>query len=207
MSNSKLLERLKLRRFCSQYEYLETELDETRYLFEKYNKQFLEENYKTEPTENSQSANGPISMDIHIYKELPKEVPEELPEELPKELPEELPEDFDELQGESSQDLDINIKRLYRRLSLKTHPDKPGGDKESFEEVNDAFKNKDFLKLLLLASKYSIDIDDITIPMDNFEKNILDLKEKINNFKRTLAWNWATATPDQKEIFKRKFNL
>ena len=32
------------------------------------------------------------------------------------------------------------IKKAYRKLSLKTHPDKPGGDANKFREVHDAYR-------------------------------------------------------------------
>ena len=37
---------LKLKTYFSKYEYLSNELTETKYMFERYNKQFLKECYK-----------------------------------------------------------------------------------------------------------------------------------------------------------------
>lgn len=46
-----------------------------------------------------------------------------------------------------------DIKKAYRRLALKTSPDKPGGSKETFIQIKDAFdailkdiKNRDYVK-------------------------------------------------------------
>ena len=33
------------------------------------------------------------------------------------------------------------IKKAYRKLSLKYHPDKPTGDESKFKEINEAYSN------------------------------------------------------------------
>lgn len=180
---------LKIKKYFAQYEYLQTELSETEYLFNIYNKKFLEECY------------GEIQKPKII---IPQPVSEGHSENNSKnESPsEEHSPDHLEDRSEETED-DIQLKKIYRVLSLKTHPDKKNGDKKAFLEVNEAYKEKNILKLIIYASKYNIDIGPFFEKgMNLFEKNISEMKEKIENFKKTLAWHWCHATEEQKQKFK-----
>jgi hypothetical protein len=185
---------LKIKRYLTQYEYLELELQETEYLFEQYNKQFLKEYYNVDE---------PAKPNIVIQTD----------EEL----------DFEinvQLEGEGEDDsIDketlAQLKKLYRLLSLKTHPDKNNGSKESkeiFATINKAYKDKDIIQLLKFALKFHIEVTSSIINkcMCLFEKSIDEMKGKIEHIKTTVAWNWGTATEEEKEQHRdtlKKANL
>ena len=182
--NTKDLLSLRLKKYCAKYEYLETELTETTYLFEEYNKEFIKECYNIEPEQKNTVKTNPVSN------------------------LEEEPLNVDDIVAEEETELDKTLKQLYRKLSLKTHPDKPSGDREAFEEVKSAYNNKNALKLIIMAIKYNMpmnELDDNVIEM--FEKNIKEMDDKIQNYKKTLAWNWASASETQKEHYKKQFNI
>lgn len=108
---------------------------------------------------------------------------------------------------EQIEPVDPQVNRLYKKLSLKIHPDKSTGSEQQFHVLNHAFKTNDILKLLMLAKEYSLDVHDVTIDFDMLDNEIKALDSRIEHFKKTLAWNWAFADESQKEIFRQQYNL
>lgn len=51
-----------------------------------------------------------------------------------------MAKDFYEILGIGKSASDEEIKRAYRRLAQKHHPDKPGGDEKKFKEINEAYQ-------------------------------------------------------------------
>lgn len=175
---------LKIKRYLTQYDYLELELEETEYLFNKYNKQFLKEYYNIKEEE---------SPKINI-----PDINEILEESLEESV------SIDEIDKEISEE-DIGLKKLYRLLSLKTHPDKNNNSTESkeiFAEINKAYKNKNILKLFKYAIQYKVQIPPSILEtcITLFDKTIIDIQSKIEHFKKTIAWNWGTSSEQDKEI-------
>lgn len=171
---------LRTKRYLTQYDYLELELEETQYIFDKYNKQFLKDYYNID--------DKPSEPKIVI----PSEISMDLSEEIDVEIQE--PED-------------VQLKKLYRLLSLKTHPDKNNGSqesKENFAEINKAYKEKDILKLFKFALKYKIELNSVIIEKCSvlFENSIKDMQAKIEHIKQTVAWNWGISSDEQKEIHR-----
>lgn len=51
-----------------------------------------------------------------------------------------MAKDYYEILGIGKGASDEEIKRAYRRLAQKHHPDKPGGDEKKFKEINEAYQ-------------------------------------------------------------------
>ena len=51
-----------------------------------------------------------------------------------------MPKDYYDTLGVSKEASDDDIKKAYRKLAHKHHPDKPGGDEARFKEVNEAYQ-------------------------------------------------------------------
>jgi molecular chaperone DnaJ len=51
-----------------------------------------------------------------------------------------MAKDFYEILGVSKDASDADIKKAYRKMAHKHHPDKDGGDEEKFKEVNEAYQ-------------------------------------------------------------------
>lgn len=199
MSNNIDLFNLKLKRYLTQYDYLETLLEETKTLFEEYNQNFLNEYYD----ENEQ-------------KEMSKKKEQEKNNNPKYNVENNLDNDNDnhndkneiepEIQDEIEDEKFIILKKLYRRLSLKTHPDKNPNNGELFKKINLAYKKKDLVILVRTSKELGINISDIidTSILSIFDKNIQNLEKEIFDLKHTVAWHWAHASPEEKRIYKEK---
>lgn len=49
-------------------------------------------------------------------------------------------EDYYKILGIQSNSTNSDIKKAYRKLSLKHHPDKNGGDEVLFKKINEAYQ-------------------------------------------------------------------
>lgn len=185
-----VLQKLKMKKFFAQYEYLESELSETQYLFDIYNKDFLKE---TAAEKAEQAASASASASEPSAGIVIEEDGNTLSESK------DAPKITDEVELEVDEMEDINLKKLYKMLSLKTHPDKNGGDQKLFIEVKQAYHDKNIFKLIMIASKLNVDISYISDAIELFEKSISQMQIKIENFKKTIAWHWAHADDVKKE--------
>lgn len=96
------------------------------------------------------------------------------------------------------------LKKIYKSLSLKTHPDKTGGDDSLFVAVKKAYNEGNIFKLLTIATKMDVDLSEFTKDsLDLYEQNINETKTKIENYKKRAAWIWAFANDEQKELIRR----
>jgi hypothetical protein len=193
--------KLKIKRYLSQYEYLVNEYDETQYLFTKYKKIFYKEcpqqiisnensNNDENKTETNDANNPNNANDTNNTTNISEST--------------------------NNSNIDKIISKVYKKLCIKTHPDKSSLYTKQFEEVSNAYNKKDFLKLLLISKELNIDIynmyneysSNIDADIDYtllFEKSIKDINEKITTIKSTLAWNWALSNEEQKKQLRERF--
>jgi len=202
MSNIDLFN-IKLKRYLKQYEYLEILLEETKILFEEYNQQFLKEYYNeeeqkklAEKKENEKINNPKFNIDSE------NNINESnLDEDI-------FINDANDMNDINDVDDEI-LKKIYKRLSLKTHPDKTKGKGDYFKKINVAHKKKDIVILIRIAKELSIDISDIVVDksesiISTFDKNIQTLETEIRDLKHTVAWHWAHASQEEKQQYKEK---
>lgn len=200
MSNIGLFN-IKLKRYLIQYDYIETLLEETKILFEEYNQQFLKEYYNEE--EQKQLAEKKESEKANNPKYNINDNDNNIDESN-------LDEDISINDNDNKNDVDdVILKKIYKRLSLKTHPDKTKGKGEYFKKINVAHKKKDIIILVRIAKELSIDISDIVVDESNtiistFDKNIQTLEKEIYDLKHTVAWHWAHASQEEKQQYKEK---
>jgi hypothetical protein len=96
------------------------------------------------------------------------------------------------------------LKKIFKSLSLKTHPDKTGGEESVFVAVKKAYNEGNIFKLLTIATKMNIDLTEFTKDsLDIYEKNINDTREKIANYKTRVAWVWEFANDAQKDMIRK----
>jgi len=202
---------LKVKRFLTQYEYLELELEETQYMFDQYNKQFLKEYYGVDAPPKPKII---IPEDIDEESDIVNANQENTLQENTQQdtinndgnnvEQEQIEENMEETEPAEISEEDIQLKKLYRLLSLKTHPDKNKGHEETFLEIKKAYQEKNILKLFNFAMKFKIKVSNDIVKkcLSLFEKNIGDMQKKIQDFKHTLAWQWCNANDEQKVQLK-----
>ena len=115
--------------------------------------------------------------------------------EAPKDEKVDNKDPYEEIQTDIEEN---TIKKVYRKVAAKTHPDK-GGDEEKFKIAAKANKNKDFGALLELAAELEIDIlfDDELI--NEMSKQCKAVIENITKMKTTTAWTWVHCHSNERE--------
>ena len=106
---------------------------------------------------------------------------------------------YEEIQTDVSED---TMKKVYRKVANKIHPDKKGGDKEKFQVAAKAKKNKDFGQLLEMADELEIDIELSNELIDEMTKQCNAVVNNITKIKTTTAWTWAHCHPQEKDGLK-----
>ncbi len=95
-------------------------------------------------------------------------------------------------------------KDLYKQLSKHTHPD-VGGSTEQFREINALYESEDILGLIVKAEEHDIDLDSIEYSELDLDRSCQELETKCENIKGTLAWQWATAKPEDQDFLKMQY--
>ena len=95
---------------------------------------------------------------------------------------------YEEIKTDVSED---TMKKVYRKVANKTHPDKKGGSEEMFKIAAKAKKNNDFGQLLEMADELEIDIELSNELIDEMNKQCNAVVNNINTIKTTTAWTWA----------------
>jgi len=207
MNETKLI----LKKLLLKYDYLESYLEEVNFKYAKYNTQFLKEYYELNPPPKKPESppkedENPeeLKEEVEGESEEPKQEDEGEPKESEEESKEEGDDDI-ECDGEMNEENELlreALNKLYKKLSLKTHPDKHGGNNEKFIEVLNAYKSKNILKLIRLAKEFNIDYvlsDDI---ITYIEEDITKIESKIHELQHHVCWLWCNADEDTKKSFK-----
>ena len=106
---------------------------------------------------------------------------------------------YEEIQTDVSSD---TMKKVYRKVANKVHPDKKGGDEEMFKIAAKANKNKDFGALLEMADELEIDIELSNELINEMTKQCTAVIQNITSMKTTTAWTWAHSKPQERESLR-----
>jgi hypothetical protein len=193
-----VLQKLKMKKFFAQYEYLETELSETQYLFDIYNKDFLKETSGEKEVKVEDEVDAKV-VNVEVENDVKGGVEDDIKDDIKGDVEDDVEDDVELDVSDAISEIDESLKKLYKMLSLKTHPDKNGGDQKLFIEVKQAYHDKNIFKLIIIATKLNVDISHVSDAIELFEKSISEMQLKIQNFKKTIAWHWAHADNVKKE--------
>lgn len=109
--------------------------------------------------------------------------------------------DYYKILGVSPDASEEEIKKAYRKLAHKYHPDKPGGDEQKFKEINEAYQVLSNKEKRAQYDKFGKVFDDNVNVGDwanytNFDFSNFDFKD----------FNWQNNFSDFSDIFETIFN-
>lgn len=138
-----------------------------------------------------------------------KQREQENPEEEP-EVPPDIPLDEDgRVESSVPPDTPDELKKLYRSIAQKTHPDKVQDEElnEIFKLAAEAVEEENWMLLVELAGELRLDIDflsdeTIEIVEESIERN----QKQISGIKNSFSYIWSKQKDDKgREIFKALF--
>lgn len=192
--------KLTLKTLLLKYDYLESCLDEVKYKYAKYNTQFLKEYYELNPP-TSQETNPVEISENTDNNDADEETKKESNDHNNDTSEDESHENTDEYSEEDKKWEEV-LSKLYKKLSLKTHPDKHGGNSEIFIEMINAYQTKNALVLIKLCNKFNIEFVLTDELISYIENNISTIESTINELQHHLCWLWCNADDEAKKNFK-----
>ena len=96
------------------------------------------------------------------------------------------------------------VNDIFKKLSTKLHPDK-GGDKELFQQANEAKENNNLSELLDIANEVNIRIEDTEDMIPILKERNHITQNKIDMIEKSLAWQWYFYDDVEKEKAKPIF--
>jgi len=185
---------IKLKKLTLQYSYLLLEKDELSIMCEKVEKEIRKRLQEDYPEEYEMMQNIPVQV-------LEKPIMDEN-QDL---------DDIEETQIPKSKNKDL--KKLYRKIIEKTHPDKTGDDKyaSEFSRAAKAYSNGNLAEMLELSGHLNLDMINLSEnSIKLLKENVQTLADDIINIKKTFAWKWSNAESETirinilKSIFDQK---
>lgn len=177
--------KLKLNRLLLHYDYIDSYLQEVKYKHSVYNTIFLNEYYELNPQDKKtpEPSQNDTAKNDNSNETIDSDNTNELKDNLNPEI-----KDF--------------ISKLYKKISLKTHPDKQNGNNEIFIKVLEAYKTNNILELIKMSNKYNVEYSLNDIVFAHIEEEITKIEQKINEFKHNVCWLWCNADENTKKNFK-----
>ncbi len=111
-----------------------------------------------------------------------------------------------ETQNVGGDENSYSLKSLFRKIVVRTHPDKTGNNKharEIYENAAVAKREGSLQDLIDVSNKIKIkpDINKFTLTeLDLLESNINELKIKINKIKNSYPWVWFHSNENKRNL-------
>jgi hypothetical protein len=195
MSIYNMSNKIKIKKHILHYSYLKLEKEEVDEICDKVEKE-MRDFFKKEFPEEFKAFNEKNNKDQeeHIQKSL-NEIEETSDINDDEDVPSKPPKNAD-------------IKKIYRKIAEKTHPDKTGDDSQAqiFSEAAEAYQENNVAKLLDLASSLNIEFTELSEDtLKLLENNITSMNQYIVSKKSTTAWSWhMTQTDEDKKMVIEK---
>ena len=121
-------------------------------------------------------------------------------------------DEFDDVKSNNNQP--AWVKSLYRKIALKTHPDRlisvtDPDEKESLTVLHDrattAHNSEDYSDLIFIAVELKLDLPDDDDVYDVLEQKSKSYAEKITKIKSSLYWIWHHSPEEDKKLIIANF--
>lgn len=113
--------------------------------------------------------------------------------------------------NDEKQQFSSNVKSVYRKIAIETHPDKGTQDDKKLElynNANDAKKNQQVDKIISIAKDLKIDLYDFNFDdIKLIEASISETEDKINKIRSSYPWAWFFSTVKKREDIISRFVL
>jgi predicted transcriptional regulator YdeE len=100
----------------------------------------------------------------------------------------------DQKKTDSSPAMSDEFKSLYRKIAVKTHPDKTKSKDcivEKYQEASKAKKDNKIYKLVSIAKDLKINLKEMSYTdIKAIEYSIIDTQKKIEEIRATYIWAW-----------------
>ena len=117
----------------------------------------------------------------------------------------------DEKQKEEKEELSSDIKSVYRKIAVKTHPDKVGADNESinlYQDATEAKKKSKIDKIISIAKDLRIDIYNFEYSeIKKIERSIKETEAKISEIMNSYPYVWFFSNLSKRQKIIQRFTL
>jgi len=117
----------------------------------------------------------------------------------------------DEKQKEEKEELSSDIKSVYRKIAVKTHPDKVGADNESinlYQDATEAKKKSKIDKIISIAKDLRIDIYNFEYSeIKKIERSIKETEVKISEIMNSYPYVWFFSNLSKRQKIIQRFTL
>jgi hypothetical protein len=96
------------------------------------------------------------------------------------------------------------IKALWKKIAIATHPDKTGGDPEKSElyrRAASAMADGSIDEIVAVAMELGMDLPEAsTAAVTRLEKVAGDLEGRLKNIENSVLWQWASAPQKKRDV-------
>lgn len=118
-------------------------------------------------------------------------------------------EDLKDSSKEDDEIISDGIKSIFRKIAVKTHPDKVKGSESSIHQYHDvtiAKKDKDINKIISIAKDLKVNMNDISYSdIKIIENSIKKTQSKIQKITNSYPWVWYFSSENKRREIIQEF--
>ena len=118
-------------------------------------------------------------------------------------------EDLKDCSKEDDEIISDGIKSIFRKIAVKTHPDKVKGSESlihQYHDVTTAKKDKDVNKIISIAKDLKVNMNDISYSdIKIIENSIKKTQSKIQKITKSYPWVWYFAGKNKRGEIIQEF--
>jgi hypothetical protein len=98
-------------------------------------------------------------------------------------------------------EVDPKIKKIYREIAKKTHPDKVKDDElnDIYIKSTEYYESGDILSIYKICEDLNLEYEFTLDENELIKSKILSYKEKIDLLQSTFTWKWSNTDEDKKD--------